>query len=82
VVHAIADAIASESALMLKRTAVLEQPDMSHLIRDLRNLMGLTQEQFASMVGVSYTAINHWENARIQLSLLALKQIKLMLGKI
>lgn len=67
---------------MLKRTAALGQPEVSHLIRNLRHLMGLTQEQFARTLGVTYTTINRWENAHIQPSPLALKQIQLMLEKI
>ncbi|MBE9182917.1 GAF domain-containing protein [Oculatella sp. LEGE 06141] len=55
---------------------------MSHLVRSLRCLMGLTQEQFASTLGVTYTTINRWENAHIQPSLLALKQIKVILEQI
>lgn len=64
---------------MLKKTTVLEQPTVSHLVRDLRQLTGLTQEQFASCLGVSYTTVNRWENAHMQPSPLALKQIKTML---
>ena len=78
----IAPAIASEGSFMLKRTAALKQPAVSHLIQDLRHLMGLTQEQFASTLGVTFTTINRWENAHIQPSSLALKQIKLTLEKI
>lgn len=53
-----ASAMALEDIFMLKKTAALEQSVVSHLIRDLRHLMGLTQEQFASALGVTYTTIN------------------------
>lgn len=64
---------------MLKRTAILEQPEVSHLLRSLRQLMGLTQEQFAAVLGVTYTTVNRWENARMQPSPLALKQLRTLL---
>jgi DNA-binding transcriptional regulator YiaG len=67
---------------MLEKIAALKQPVASNLIWDLRHLMGLTQEQFASALGVTYTTVNRWENAHIQPSPLALKQIKLMLEEI
>ncbi|WP_428940952.1 helix-turn-helix domain-containing protein [Fontivita pretiosa] len=34
------------------------------LIRGLRRRLGLTQEQFAQMVGVTYGSVNHWENGK------------------
>lgn len=34
------------------------------LVRDLRKRLGLTQEQFAEKVGVTYSTINHWENGK------------------
>ncbi|MBO3458593.1 helix-turn-helix domain-containing protein [Aetokthonos hydrillicola Thurmond2011] len=67
---------------MLKKTAALEQPRVSALIRELRQLTGLTQEQFAIVLGVTYTTVNRWENGRIQPSPLALKQIQAMLNEI
>lgn len=60
----------------------LAQPQISHLIRQLRQGMGLTQEQFAMVLGVTYTTINRWENAHMQPSPLALKQIRLMLKEL
>lgn len=34
------------------------------LIRELRERLGLTQEQFAQKVGVTYSTVNHWENGK------------------
>jgi len=34
------------------------------LIRELRQRLGLTQEQFAQHVGVTYSTVNHWENGK------------------
>lgn len=64
---------------MVKKTVVLGQPEVGHLIRRLRHLTGLSQEQFAETLGVAFSTINRWENGHMQPSPLALKQIKLML---
>lgn len=61
---------------MVKKTAALEQSDVSRLVREMRQLMGLTQEQFAAALGVTYTTVNRWENAHMQPSPLAWQQIK------
>ncbi len=52
------------------------QPDLSRLIRELRQRTGLTQEKFAAKLGVTYPTINRWENGRAKPSPLALKQIE------
>lgn len=64
---------------MLKKKVALGQPEVSHLIRKLRHLTGLSQEQFAEKLGVAFSTINRWENGHIQPSPLAIKQIKTML---
>ena len=33
-------------------------------IRELRKKLGLTQEEFARLLGVGYTTINRWENGK------------------
>jgi transcriptional regulator with XRE-family HTH domain len=33
-------------------------------IRELRTKIGLTQEQFAAKVGVTFSTVNRWENGR------------------
>lgn len=58
------------------------QPEVSCLIRELRQLIGLSQEQFAARLGVAFCTINRWENGRMQPSPLALKQIKAMLNEL
>ena len=67
---------------MVKKTVVLGQPEVSHLIRKLRQLTGLSQEQFAEKLGVAFSTINRWENGHMQPSPLALKQIKTMLSEL
>ena len=39
-------------------------PDIPAMIRELRQRFGLTQEQFAQKVGVTYSTVNHWENGK------------------
>ncbi|MBD0363782.1 MAG: helix-turn-helix domain-containing protein, partial [Coleofasciculus sp. C3-bin4] len=62
--------------LVLQEAIVLKQPEVSYLIRELRQLMALSQEQFAATLGVAYCTVNRWENGHIQPSALALKQIR------
>jgi putative transcriptional regulator len=66
---------------MVSKTA-LKQPQVSKLIRELRQLTALTQEEFATLLGVAYGTINRWENGRMQPSPLALKQIKAVLDEL
>jgi len=54
---------------------------VGQIIRDLRLLTGLTQEQFAATLGVTYTTINRWENGRSKPSPLAMRKIEEMLEK-
>jgi DNA-binding transcriptional regulator YiaG len=41
----------------------LKQPEVGGLIKELRLHTGLTQEQFATDLGVTYSTINRWENS-------------------
>ncbi len=50
--------------------------DLSRLVRTLRVRLDLTQERFASRLGVTFTSVNRWENGRARPSPLALKQIQ------
>lgn len=54
----------------------MKQPEVSHLVRELRHLMQLTQVQLAAELGVAYETINRWENGHMQPSALALKQLR------
>lgn len=42
----------------------MKNEDIPALIRELRQRLGLTQEQFAQKVGVTYSTVNHWENGK------------------
>lgn len=48
------------------RAAKVTRPkhDIPALVKALRQRLGLTQEQFAQTVGVTYSTVNHWENAK------------------
>ncbi|MEH2280272.1 MAG: helix-turn-helix transcriptional regulator [Nostoc sp.] len=59
----------------------INQPEVGQIIRDLRLLTGLTQEQFAATLGVTYTTINRWENGHSKPSPLAMRKIEEMLEK-
>ena len=38
--------------------------NISALVKSLRGRLGLTQEQFAKEVGVTFSTVNQWENGR------------------
>jgi len=38
--------------------------DIPKLVRELRERLGLTQEQFAQRVGVTFGSVNRWENGK------------------
>jgi putative transcriptional regulator len=56
--------------------------DHSKMIRELRAELGLTQEQFAAVLGVTYSSVNRWENNKVRPSHLALQRIKELQNKI
>jgi transcriptional regulator with XRE-family HTH domain len=48
----------------VRRKATMTDPDIPKLVKELRERLGLTQEQFAQKVGVTYGSVNHWENGK------------------
>jgi len=52
---------------------------MTALVRELRSLCGLTQEQFAAKLGVTLVTVNRWENNRAKPMPLALRQLRSLL---
>ena len=48
----------------------------SQEIRRLREALGLTQEEFAREVGVSFTTVSRWENGHGKPSRLAQRQLE------
>lgn len=43
---------------------VAQQPQIGHIVRALRQQLNLSQEKFAAHLGVSFQAVNRWENGR------------------
>ncbi len=56
-----------------------EHSNMARLVRELRELTGLTQEKFAAKLGVTFPTINRWENDRAKPSPLAMEKIESLL---
>jgi transcriptional regulator with XRE-family HTH domain len=54
----------------------MSNKNFSISVRGLRVSMGLTQEQFAAKVGVTFSTINRWENGRGKPSPLARRRIE------
>lgn len=50
--------------------------ELAKMIRNLRAKLGLTQEQFAAKVGVTWSTVNRWENDRGRPSPLAMRRIE------
>lgn len=42
----------------------MAEADIPTLVKELRERLRLTQEQFAQRVGVTYSTVNHWENGK------------------
>ncbi|MBD2261186.1 helix-turn-helix transcriptional regulator [Pseudanabaena sp. FACHB-2040] len=57
------------------RKAKPSAADLDVLVRELRALCGLTQEQFAARLGVTLVTVNRWENDRARPMPLALRQL-------
>jgi transcriptional regulator with XRE-family HTH domain len=50
--------------MTIKKPLAIKQPEVGRIIHDLRLLAGLTQEQFAATLGVTYTTINRVNEKR------------------
>lgn len=55
--------------------------DYSKRIKSTRQQLGLSQEELAHRLGVSFTSVNRWENGQTKPSKLAKKQIDLLCKK-
>lgn len=55
--------------------------DLPKRIKSLRLQLGLSQEELAHKLGVSFTSVNRWENGQTKPSKLAKKQIDLLCKK-
>lgn len=70
---------ASTSEDSARRNPLDEQHSMARLVRELREITGLTQEKFAARLGVTFPTINRWENDRAKPLPLALEKIESLL---
>lgn len=55
--------------------------DLPKRIKSIRQQLGLSQEELAQKLGVSFTSVNRWENGQTKPSKLAKKQIDLLCKK-
>jgi putative transcriptional regulator len=56
-----------------------QEVQSTNLVSELRFRLGLTQEQFAAKLGVTFVSVNRWENGKTQPSPMAMRLIQLML---
>lgn len=66
----------------IQKKIIIEQPRMGLLIQEIRQSMGLTQEEFAVIIGVTFPTVNRWENGHTKPSKLAVQQIEALLDKL
>lgn len=59
--------------------SVTEAVEIADLVRETRQHLGLTQEEFALKLGVSYQSVNRWENGRTKPLPIAINLIKQIL---
>jgi len=53
---------------------IKKQENFPELVKNVRSQLGLSQEDLAHALGVSFATVNRWENAKTSPSKLALKQ--------
>lgn len=54
-----------------------ESEKFSELVREVRKQLGISQEDLAHALGVSFATVNRWENAKTSPSKLARTQFNL-----
>lgn len=57
----------------------INQLQIAQFVRELRILAGLTQEQFAAELGVTFSSVSRWERGRGIPSSLAMQKIEGMI---
>jgi len=53
-----------------------KQPDYRALVKDVRRQLGISQEDLARELGVSFATVNRWENGKVKPSKLAKAQFE------
>ena len=61
---------------LLAKVGNMKDKDIPRIVKKLRTKMGLTQEQFAAKIGVTFSTVNRWENSKGKISPLAMKRIE------
>lgn len=61
--------------------ANMEKIEYAKIIKQYREDTLISQEEFASMIGVSFASVNRWENGHFEPTLKAKRKIKEMLSK-
>lgn len=70
--------VAYYGALHVRRWSPMKSEEVPALVKELRQRLVLTQEQFAQHVGVTYSTVNHWENGkRVPLPFLAKRLVEM-----
>ncbi|HBG34434.1 MAG TPA: transcriptional regulator [Holosporales bacterium] len=59
----------------------VDQRNLRKIIKELRLQLGMSQEEFAHSLGVSFASVNRWENGKTSPSKLARAQIEKFAGK-
>lgn len=54
---------------------IREQENFSERVKDVRRQLGLSQEELAHALGVSFATVNRWENGKTKPSKLARRQL-------
>lgn len=62
-----------------KTMSIPKETEIASMIKKLRSRLGLTQEQFAVKVGVTFSTVNRWEKNRGAPSPLALRRVEEMI---
>jgi DNA-binding transcriptional regulator YiaG len=68
--------------MSFQKKRIIKQPEIGCLIHEIRLLMGLTQEELAIIIGVSFPTVNRWENGHTKPSKLAVQQIEALVEQL
>jgi DNA-binding transcriptional regulator YiaG len=65
-----------------QRIKKLKQPEVGQLVKELRQLLDLTQEELANSLEVSFSTISRWERGKAKPSSAASKLIETKLTEL
>ena len=52
------------SVVLMAKMGNMKDKNIPKIVKKLRIELGLTQEQFAAKIGVTFSTVNRWENRR------------------